>query len=212
MNEGRGFESRPVVRMAAACAACVLGMTLSMPASAGTTTWTGTENSGAANEGVNTGTDLGSLVLTANLDLTDNLGTNSSATNQTTIDDWTFSVSVPATIGSTTTGDEVDLTQMTFSGVLDSVVLYSGTPGSGSVLASATISNNTFAGLAYDVTTSGNYYIEVMSTLQPSNTGSYTGTLLVAAQAIPEPSTVSLLSVSALGLVLCLRRRRYSAM
>ncbi len=183
----------------------VLAALLAGPVFAGTTTWSGTENGVQAS---GTGTNIGVLSLTANLVLND----NNLAAGMTT-DDWQFAINGPASLGSTFTGDQIDLSKLTFAGTLDSVALYSGTPGSGTLLQTGTLNaNGTFAGLTYNLLTPwtgpANFYLEVQSTVASGAVASDTGTLLVAAS-VPEPATLGLMlaGLSLVGLSTIRRRR-----
>jgi len=184
--------------------ALALAILAAAPAFAGQTSYSGTEAGVSVGS---SGTALGLLTLPANLVLTDILGTNTSGSPIETTDDWTFSIPSPSSLGSTNTGEQLDLTKLSFAGTLDSVVLYSGIPGSSSTLATASITNNTFAGLVYELTAAGSYYIEVQSTLNPGATGSDTGTLQISA--VPEPSSwvLAFAGLGVIGTAAFLRKR-----
>jgi MYXO-CTERM domain-containing protein len=182
-------------------AGLLLGMSAT-PASAGVTSWSGYEGSSFVS---GQGTTLGSLVLPSTLTLVDDIGYNSGSGQMTVTDNWTFIVPSPSSLGSTYSGEQLDLANMQFSGTLESVELFSGTPSSYTWLASATISNNTFAGLSYMLQNAGSYFIQVVGYVNPQSTGSYDGNLEI--NAVPEPASWSL-ALAGLGLLGFMLRRR----
>jgi len=174
-------------------------------AAPGTTSWYGTE--AGANDGTasapNLGTTLGQINPTASLILSDQ-----GITPGINTDDWTFSLANPSSLSSSFTGQEVDLTQLTFAGDLNSVNLYSS--ATNTIVAQGTVVAGVFGGLTYMAPSGGSFYLQVVSTVTPGATGSYTGTMNVVAQAAPEPATVGLMAVGLSAVIMGgnLRRRR----
>jgi len=139
-----------------------------------------------------------------------NLVTNFGAGNSFT-ENFTFTAPT-SQAGTTITSEELilsgtDFTFSNISGLKDDI--YSGTPGSGTLLSStwaSTASGNTI--YITNLTSGGTYYLQVKGTLAPGAVqAAYTGILTVAS--IPEPQQWALMGIG-LGLLgVVLHRRRH---
>ncbi len=172
-------------------------------AAPGTTSWYGTEaglNDGTAGS-PNLGTTLGQINPTASLILSDQ-----GITPGTNTDNWTFSLLNPSSLSSSFTGQEVDLTNLTFAGDLDSVNLYSS--ATNTIVAQGTVVSGVFGGLVYMAPTGGSFDLQVVSTVTSGATGSYTGTMNVVAEAVPEPQSIWLMAIGLFGIGISVMRSR----
>ena len=132
------------------------------------------------------------LALPANITFNDNpLSTG------TTTDDWYFGVGT-SSLGTTITGDQINLTNFTVTGTVDTFQLwttngYGGMPTS--MISQGTVTGP-FSQYILDPTVTGGYYaLVVQSTVNPGSIGNYTGSIVIAT---PLPASAWLL-VSALG-------------
>ncbi|MBV8211033.1 MAG: hypothetical protein JO133_13345 [Burkholderiaceae bacterium] len=146
---------------------------------------------------------LGTLPSPSTDTLVDQFTTALAATTSIT-DTWTFMI--PPSVGGTSfSGDQISLSNLAVSGLVDSFAVWSGTPGSGTQLTPLSTTNGVST---WDLSQTGTYYIQVMSTLNANSVGNYSVNLVAAP--IPEPSSaaLSIAGLAAVGLLIGLRPRR----
>jgi hypothetical protein len=204
-NPARQQTIRALCRASMAAGIALTALLAASAARANSTSYTGTIGTTPIS---GTGTTIvPALVLPANVTFTDVLSMNTGTTAVTTTDDWSFTI--PASVfGGTVTGDQINLTNFTVSGVVDSFALYAGAPGSGTLLASGNATGSFSQYLLGTITAAGSYYIEVQATLNPGSTGSYSGTLVAAATPVPEPGTWAMMAAALSVLAAGVLRRR----
>jgi hypothetical protein len=119
-------------------------------------------------------------------------------------DAWEFTLP-PSQGGTSFSGDQINLSNLSVSGLVDTFAVYSGTPGSGSLL---TPMSTTGGVSVYDLMQPTTYYVQVTSTLQANSVGSYSVQLVAAP--IPEPSSaaLALAGLAGVGLLVSGLRRR----
>ena len=157
-----------------------------------------------------TGSNWGSLTPPTSVTFSDTFTTNSGTAPASILDNWTFSVPSSAFTGTTITGEQINFSNFTLSGVLDTVSIYAGTVGSATLLKTwAPATTGTYSGVVnYTITAAGNYYLQVAGTQAVGTVGGYSG-VFVAATAVPEPANwlLVLAGFGLLGLIQIRRRR-----
>jgi hypothetical protein len=133
---------------------------------------------------------------------TDQFNTALTATTSIT-DRWEFTLP-PSQGGTSFSGDQINLSNLSVSGLVDTFAVYSGAPGSGSQLTPMSTTGGVYV---YDLTQPTTYYVQVMSTLQANSVGSYSVQLVAAP--IPEPSSaaMALVGLAGIGLLVSGLRR-----
>lgn len=170
------------------------GITGPHTAAASTISWNGTGCMSAPCSGSTTA--IGSLGSPATINFNDN---NITAGTMVT-DDWTFSVPASVFSGSVT-GDQIDLSSFQVSGTVDTFSLFSGTPGSGTLISSGTVSSPFSQVILGTVVSSGSYYLEIQAHTDSGSIGSYGGVMVNAPIPLPASAWFLASAICTLGLL-----------
>ncbi|MBV8144540.1 MAG: VPLPA-CTERM sorting domain-containing protein [Gammaproteobacteria bacterium] len=125
---------------------------------------------------------------------------------QTVIDQWEFSVPQSVFSG-TVTGEQINLNNFTISGTVDTFDLYSGTPGSGTLIAGDTVSGSFNHMILATLLAGGNYYLQVQATDGSSSSGFYAGGMVLAPVPLPASAWLLMSALGGLALLGTSRRR-----
>jgi hypothetical protein len=187
-------------------AALLAGALLPSPAQAGSGPLSFTVLGAAAST---PGSDWGALMPPTSVTFSDNFTANTGTGPVAIVDDWTFSVPSSVFTNTTVTGEQINFSNFTLSGTVDTVGIYSGSAGSGTLLKSWTPAGvGSYSGVVnYELTSAGSYYIQVSATQNVNTVGGYSGVFVAAV--VPEPVSwvLTAAGLAALGFGIALRRR-----
>jgi len=186
--------NKKILLSSAAALLAVSGTTGPNTAAASTISWNGTGCMSAPCSGSTTA--IGSLGSPATINFNDNNITAGTMVS----DDWTFSVPASVFSGSVT-GDQIDLSSFQVSGTVDTFSLFSGTPGSGTLISSGTVSSPFSQVILGTLVSSGSYYLEIQAHANTGSIGSYGGVMVNAPIPLPASAWLLMSALCTLGLL-----------